>query len=127
MNNLFTKNNAVLISLASLVISFTTFIVANFVLLGYERDLASVLELWVFAVFAALVFLILVLRQRKTAFKIFSVVFLSACLAYLIMFADRGNTFASLTGSLFYIYIILLGSVLSVLVDLLLTLKKKRM
>lgn len=121
-----TRNNALGIAFASLVISFATFFTAHFFLLGYERDLASVVELWMFAVFAAVVFFILIIRNRMTAFNIFSVMFIAACLAYLITFADRNNTFATLTGSLFYIYIILIGSIVSILVDFLLTIKKKR-
>jgi hypothetical protein len=126
MKQLFDKKNALGIALASLIISFVVFFVANFVLLGYERELSVVLELSPFALYAALVFFGLLKAERFIGVSLFSVAFLAACAMYLYIFADRNNSFASLIGTLNYIYIILIGSVVSLIIDLLITWTQKK-
>lgn len=126
MKLLFDKKNALGIALASLIVSFVVFFIANFVLLGYERELSVVLELSPFALYAALVFFGLLKTERFIGVSLFSVAFLAACVMYLFIFADQNNAFASLSGSLMYIYIILIGSIVSLIIDLLITWNQKK-
>lgn len=126
MKLLSTKANAPWVAGASLVLSLLTFVIGNFVLLGYERELSSVFELWMFALFASAILYLAIKRGRRVTATLFSLAFIAACVSYLVFFADRNNTFATLTGSLFYIYTILIGAVVSVLFDFLLTLNKKK-
>lgn len=126
MKQLFNKKNALLVSVFSLLISLAVFSIANFVLLGYERELAVAFELTPFALYASLVIFGLIMAQRRIGFSLFLVTFLVACAAMLIFFSQRNNTFATLTGSLMYIYIILIGSIVSVLIDFLVSWSQKR-
>jgi hypothetical protein len=102
------------------------FFLANFVLLGYERDLSVVLELSPFALYAAIVFFGLIKTGRFIGVSLFFVTFFAACALYLYIFADRNNAFASLSGSLMYIYIILIGSIASLVIDLVITWTQKK-
>lgn len=126
MTQLFNKKNALGIAFASLIVSFLVFFLANFVLLGYERDLSVVLELSPFALYAAIVFFGLIKTGRFIGVSLFFVTFFAACALYLYIFADRNNAFASLSGSLMYIYIILIGSIASLVIDLVITWTQKK-
>jgi hypothetical protein len=126
MKQLFNKKNALLVSVFSFLISLAVFSIANFVLLGYERDLAVAFELTPFALYASLVIFGLIMTQRRIGFALFLVAFLVACASMLIFFSQRNNAFATLTGSLMYIYIILIGSIVSVLIDFLVSWSQKR-
>jgi len=126
MKHLFSKKNAILVSTFSFLISLAVFSIANFVLIGYERDFAVAFELTPFALYASLVIFGLIMTQRRIGFALFLVAFLNACGFMLFFFSQRDNAFATLTGSLMYIYIILIGSIVSVLIDFLVTWSQKR-
>lgn len=126
MSQLFNKKNALIVTIISFLISIAVFLVANFVLLGYERDLVSAFELVPFALYASMVLFGLIMTQRRIGFALFLVAFLNACGFMLFFFAQRDNAFATLTGSLMYIYIILVGSIVSVLADFLISWTQKR-
>lgn len=126
MKQLFSKKNALLVSIFSFLISLAVFSIANFILLGYERELAVAFELTPFAFYASLVIFGLIMTQRRIGFALFLVTFLVACASMLIFFSQRDNTFATLTGSLMYIYIILIGSIVSVLIDFIVSWSQKR-
>lgn len=125
MKQLFYKKNALLVAVLSFFLSLAVFAVANYVLLGYEREFAVAFELTPFALYASLVIFGLIMTQRRIGFSLFLVAFLVACALMLFFFSQRNNSFASLTGSLMYIYTILIGSIVSVLIDLLVTWNKK--
>jgi len=57
MSQLFNRKNALWVALGALIISLVVFLVGNFVLLGYERELTTILELVPFALYASLVIL----------------------------------------------------------------------
>jgi hypothetical protein len=126
MKQLFFKKNALLVSTLSFFLSLAVFAVANFVLLGYEREFAVAFELFPFALYASLVIFGLIMTQRRIGFSLFLVAFLVACAAMLSFFSQTNNSFATLTGSLMYIYIILIGSIVSVLIDLLVSWTQKK-
>lgn len=126
MSQLFNKKNALLVTMSSFFISLAVFLISNFVLLGYERDLVSAFELIPFALYASLVFFGLIMTQRRIGFALFLVAFLKACGFMLVFFSQRDNAFATLTGSLMYIYIIMVGSIVSVLADFLISWTQKR-
>lgn len=126
MSQLFNKKNALWVALGALIISLVVFLAGNFVLLGYERELTTILELVPFALYASLVIFGLIKTQRRLGLALFLVTFLNACGLYLFYFSQRSNAFASLTGSLMYIYIILIGSIISVLFDLIITWTQKK-
>lgn len=126
MKQLFYKKNALPIAVLSFFLSLAVFAVANYVLLGYEREFAIAFELTPFALYASLVIFGLIMTQRRIGFSLFLVAFLVACALMLFFFSQRNNSFASLTGSLMYIYTILIGSIASVLIDLLISWTQKK-
>jgi hypothetical protein len=125
MNQLFYKKNALLVSALSFLLSLIVFAIANFVLLGYDRELVVAFELTPFALFASLVIFGLIMTQRRIGFSLFLTSFLIACALMLFFFSQRDNAFATLTGSLMYIYIILIGAIISVLIDLIVSWRHK--
>jgi len=126
MKQLFNKKNALLIAVLSFVVSLAVFALANFVLVGYEREFSTAFELTPFALYASLVIFGLIMTQRRIGLSLFLVAFLNACVLMLFYFAQRNNAFATLTGSLMYIYSILIGSIASVVIDLFITWTRKK-
>ncbi len=86
----------------------------------------NVFGLIVWSLFAGLVTFVYALFDRKYGLGIFMISYVTAFMLLYMTFSDTDNTFANITGLLMFIFVLLGGFILSIIVEGILLLAKKK-